>query len=138
MPRLTVPSIGGGRKVIWTWPGLVAGFTSSCACSGRASASAQRRGRSSRIVVPVQVREDVVTPLAVFEKSFVDRAGLQLLVKPREAQDVVARLFGGVVFRGPGLHQEGPVAGLGQQELAGELLHAAVEQRAGRALGKLV
>src|SRR4051794_17513838 len=112
MPRLTVPSIGGGRKVIWTWPGLVAGLTSSCAYRGAASASAQRRGRSSRIVVPIDVREDVVTPLAVFEKSFVDRVGLHLLVQPCEAQDVVARLLGRVVLRGAGLHQEGPIARL--------------------------
>src|SRR3954452_22289099 len=122
MPRLTVPSIGGGRKVIWIWPGLVAGITSSCAGSGRARASAHRRGRNSRIVVPVQVRENVVTPLAVFEERLIDRAGQQLLVQFREAQDVVARLFGGVVFRGAGLHQEGPVAGLGEEQLAGELL----------------
>src|SRR3712207_5783831 len=123
MPRLSVPSIGGGRKVMRTpsaadeWRGARRrqSAESQIGTAVRSSRLLTQDG-TLRIIVPVHVREDVVAPLAVREECLVDLLGAELIVEAGEAEDVVFGALGGVVARGARLHQEGPVTRLRQQE----------------------
>ena len=48
-----------------------------------------------------------------------------LVVEAREAQQMVLGALGGVVARGAGLHEKGPVARLREEKLAGHLAQRA-------------
>src|ERR1700730_4615229 len=125
MPRLSVPSIGGGRKVMRMPEGGGGGV--GCWAERKEeglrrneeTSSASRRapncklpiangkyplrianGKSPlRIVTPVQIREDIVAPLAVREETLIDVLGAHLVVKAGEAQQMVLRALGRVVAR---------------------------------------
>src|SRR5882724_10516488 len=97
MPRLSVPSIGGGRKTMRVLPSRGAGAFSFCAGAkpGVRRSAAARKARL-RIITPVEVRENVIAPLTVQEKRFVDLLRAKLIVQSRKTQDVVFRPLAGV------------------------------------------
>src|SRR5438309_1097762 len=106
MPRLSVPSIGGGRKVMRMpvrCAGGGGGWSSFCARTEEAGWTRQATARSAgrklrngrcemadikrktengrgalRIVLPVESREDVVAPFAIREEGFIDVLGAHL------------------------------------------------------------
>jgi len=79
-----------------------------------------------KIMPPIDIGEDVVTPLAVTEEVFVDLVGLDLVVEAVEAHDVIFGPFFGVGNHGASFHDKGPVAGLGEEKFAGGLFHGTV------------
>ena len=78
------------------------------------------------MVFTIDIGEDIVAPLAVAEEVAVDVVGVDLVVEAVEAQDVVLGALDGVVHHGAGLHDEGPVAGLREEQFAGGLLERAL------------
>src|SRR6516164_640975 len=110
------PSTGGGTNISWLL--LV---SSSWLCSGRVSKNRTIKigigpqRKQSDINFPVQIGENIISPFTISQKLLVNRAAFQLIVKTREAQEVIFRSFGGVVARGSGFHQERPVTRLCQQ-----------------------
>src|ERR1700685_2729557 len=121
MPRLQVPSMGGGINVMRTpffWGGC-----SSCAnaagASARHIASNIRQNPlpseievSLRIVSPIEMRKEIVAPLAIGEEGFLDLSRADLIVEAGEAEKMILRAFRRVVARCAGLHEESPVARL--------------------------
>src|SRR3954453_22030197 len=78
--------------------------------------------RSARVDPVVDLRKDVVPLLDVGQPPFVDLGALHVVVDLVELQDVLVHATGGVGDGGAGLHDEGPVAGLGQHQLARRLV----------------
>src|SRR5438067_10896422 len=78
------------------------------------------------VIAPIQLREKIIAALAVREKRFVHVAGIELFPEAIEAEQVIGHALGGVMFRGPGFHQEGPVARLREQQLPCELFQNAI------------
>src|SRR5580693_7256163 len=70
----------------------------------------------SNIILPVYIREDVIAPLAIGQKFFVDHATLLLVVEPGKTQNVIPCSFRCIVPGCPCFHQESPIARLGQQQ----------------------
>src|SRR3954463_1359112 len=110
MPRLSVPSIGGGRKTTRTPASRGDGSFSFCARAGASAAITAKMAARLRGVAPVEVRGNVVAPLTVQEEGFVDSLRAELIVQSCKAEDVVLRALAGVVARGTGFHEEGPIA----------------------------
>src|SRR5262245_54256880 len=101
-PALIVPSRGGGTKVICSpWGGA--------SCATKREHRSRQNGSSLRIDAPIQIREQVVAPLAIFEKRLVDELGSHLVVETSETKEMILCAFRGVVFCRAGLHQECPV-----------------------------
>src|SRR5438067_231944 len=123
MPRLIVPSSGGGTKLtrIFRAGGLGDGDGDSCAASWPITSRAQKTSpilfvrRRSNIATPIDVRENVVAPFAVGQKSFVHLPSHKLIIQPVEPQQMIGDSFCRVMFRSPGLDQKRPVARLGQE-----------------------
>src|ERR1700751_1356012 len=120
MPRLITPWTGGGTNSNWSGVGSAsgapialtvcrAGIKSKSATRQSTSATPFARKGRSNIVLPNQVREYVVSPLAIKEEFFVDCSSLLLVVQPRKSEDMVSRPFGCVVSRGPCFHEESPI-----------------------------
>src|SRR4051794_14072168 len=88
-------------------------------------ATAARRTAAMALTVDaiVDVREDVVAVLELPDDRLLEHdLAHQRPVEVREAGDVVARALLRVLDGGVGLHDEGPVRGLGQEQLARGLL----------------
>src|SRR5437588_5837139 len=91
-------------------------------CSGWCH-SFHRRGVSTSLdmtkgsseVPPIQLREKVIAAFAVREKRFIHVARIELFPEAIEAEQVIGHALGGGMFRGPGFHEEGPIARLGEQ-----------------------
>src|SRR2546421_6807413 len=125
MPRLIVPSSGGGTKLTRIFRagalGDGDGDGDSCAASGSITSKAQKTSpilfvrRRSNIATPIDVRENVVAPFTVGQKSFVHLPSHELIIQPVEPQQMIGDSFCCVMFRGPGLDQKCPVARLGQE-----------------------
>src|SRR4051812_3709982 len=81
---------------------------------------------------PIYVRENVVAPFAVRQKTFVDLPGNEVVMQPIEPQQMIGDSLRSVMFRGAGPDEKCPVAGLGEKEFARELLEHAVGELAGR------
>src|SRR5688572_31995651 len=108
MPRLNVPSMGEGRKVMRT-PVRSSGLCARAVLQKTAASSAihretARHGRpgiggkiTSNIVSPIDVRENVVAPFAVREECFIDPFAADLIVKSSEAEHVILRSLGRVI-----------------------------------------
>src|SRR5438128_6257408 len=150
MPRLIVPSSGGGTKLSWTLragealgegesdssgvsegakEAVGVGDGDSCAAAINAVAihnaairNPQFSTSTSNIVLPVHIWEEVVAPFAVVQKLAIDIVCDELIVQSIEAGKMIHRAFGCVFARRSGFHQERPVARLGEQKLAGQLL----------------
>ena len=82
-------------------------------------------GRLRRVDAVVDVREDVVLGLDVGEPRFVDALAEQPLVDRGETLDVLVGAPFGVGHHRARGHDEGPVAALRQQQLAGCLVEGA-------------
>src|SRR5512137_39348 len=72
--------------------------------------------RSGRVEAVVHAGEDVVLGLDGGDECLVEPAGPELLLEQREAEHVLVDPAGGVGDGGAGGHDEGPVAGLRQQQ----------------------
>src|SRR5436189_3848489 len=115
MPRLIVPSSGGGTKPTRIFRGGALGDGDgdgdSCAASGPVTSRAQRTSvilfvrRRSNIATPIDVRENVVAPFAVGQKSFVHLPSHKLIIQPVKPQQMIRDSFCRVMFRSPGLDQ---------------------------------
>src|ERR1700686_207250 len=173
MPRLMVPSSGGGRKLMRKLLAVVVGSVAalgaalgegdSCAFTPPRSSAIEsaipvlfvmssevetsldvqmamrrrnierfldfaRNDKRSNVVPPIDVRKKIIAAFAVREKRFVHVASIELFPEAIEAEEMIGDAFGGVMFRGPGFHEEGPVARLGEQQLACELFQNAIGQ----------
>src|SRR5712691_5153678 len=150
MPRLIVPSSGGGTKLSRTLRAGEAlgegesdssgvsegakeavgiGGGDSCAAAINAVAihnAAIRNPKFSigtwNIVLPVHIWEEVVAPFAVVQKFAIDSVCDELIVQSIEAGNMIHRAFGRVLTRRSGFNQERPVARLREQKFAGQLL----------------
>ena len=69
--------------------------------------------------------KQIVPAFDLAEPALVDLVVLDLLVEVVEVEHVDLRALHGVLDHGAGLHDEGPVARLGQQQLAGRLVEGA-------------
>ena len=65
--------------------------------------------RNLSIVAPVHVWKNVVLPLAVAQKFFIEIICNKLIVQTVEASKVIDRALGRVFARSPGFHQKCPV-----------------------------
>src|SRR5713101_1086032 len=152
MPRLIVPSIGGGIKLSRTLrTGVAEGVCSgvgddvglgdavgdSCAFAPETDANARisaaiaafiMLGMTLDIISPVHIREKVVAPLALAEKFFIDIVCRKLFVQSIEASEVIDCSFCRVFFGGSSFHKERPVARLSEQEFARELFQNAISE----------
>src|ERR1035441_8402725 len=81
-----------------------------------------------RVVVVVDVGEDVVAPLDGGEPGLVDAMFFDLVVEAREAEDVVFCSLHRVRHHRSRLHDERPVAGLREEQFAGSLFEAALRE----------
>src|SRR5579883_1675061 len=77
----------------------------------------------------VNVREQVVPALDAAEPALVDVIALDRLIEMIEIIHVNACAFLGVFDHRAGLEDEGPVARLGQEQLAGSLVESTTAQR---------
>src|SRR5215472_13362193 len=113
--------------------------------SASPTGKSERFGRRDTLVSPfpnrpssedavIDVGEQIVPPLDAVEPRLIDFVALDGLVEVIEVDDVQARAFLGVLDHGPRLEDEGPVAGLCQQQLAGGLVESATAQRRGIAV----
>src|SRR5947209_16475616 len=82
----------------------------------------------SRVHPIIDVREKVVPSLDLAEPRFVDVVDLELIIEDVEVEDMHFGALDRVFDHGAGLHDESPVAGLGQQKLAGGLVERASAQ----------
>jgi len=73
-----------------------------------------------------------VASLDLVEPGLVDVVRLELVVKRVEVEDMDLGALDGVFDHGAGLHDEGPVAGLSEQQLASGLVQRAAAQRVAR------
>src|SRR5437867_5233550 len=152
MPRLIVPSSGGGTKLSRTLRAGGAlgegesdssggsegakeafgiGDGDSCAAAintvaihNAAICIPQFSIGTSNIVSPVHVWEEVVAPFAVVQKLVIDIVCDELIVQSIKAGKMIHRTFGCVFERRSGFHEERPVARLREQKLARQLLRS--------------
>src|SRR6516225_2189833 len=102
------PSSGGGTNMIChpvTGAGLV------WAMAGREQQANTRAANSSGrlmsyIVLPLQIREQIIPVFTVLEEFFVEGSSFQKVVEASEAQNVIASSFNRIGLRGAGLHQK--------------------------------
>src|SRR5271169_4833260 len=73
------------------------------------------------MILPVKVREDVVPPFAILQTSIVHVLLTQLFIEASETQDMILGPLRGILASRSGLHQERPISGLREQELATHL-----------------
>src|SRR3954449_8182442 len=73
----------------------------------------------------IDLREEIVPRLHQAQPALVELLPLQLIVQLGEAEQVLARAPDRVVDHRAGLHDEGPVARLREEELAGGLVQGA-------------
>src|SRR5437879_5284541 len=126
MPRLIVPSMGGGAKrsaSVRAGDEARAGEGDSCAfvivTSARSKNGLTMRMRTlSNIIAPIQIRKDVAARFAFQKKAGIDFIPANLFVKTIEAQQVILRSLRGVVRCSASFHQECPVARLREEKLA--------------------
>src|SRR5450432_273046 len=90
--------------------------------------------RSARVDAVVDVREDVVARLDVGEPALVDLGRPDVVIELVELQDVLVDAPRGVRHGRAGLHDEGPVGGLREHELAGRLVERALRERIRRGM----
>ena len=152
MPRLIVPSIGGGTNRSGTLRtatvgvavgvaigdgdgdsvSIVDGVGDSCANAVLASAHVATIGNwklaigNLRIITPINVREKIVAPFAICEEFFIERARYELVVQLVEPAKVVEHALARILARCASPHQERPIARLREQKLAGELFENAI------------
>src|SRR4030095_4531886 len=152
MPRLIVPSSGGGRKLMRTLLAGAAEGDRDCSGvgetegdssgvgegvgagdSGATAATANSKdtrignrqsaiGILLNVIAPVYVWESVIAPFTVAQKFFIDSICDELIVQSIEAGKMIHRPLGCVFACRSGLHEESPVARLRQQKFAGQLL----------------
>ena len=86
-----------------------------------------RRGRCfvSSPILPINIREQVVAGFDFAEPVFIDPGEGKLLVQGDEAEQMVFDAPAGVFGAGFGPENEGPVAGLGEEQFAGGLAQGA-------------
>src|SRR4051794_19196826 len=81
---------------------------------------------------PIYLRENVVAPFAVRQKTFVDLPGNEVVMQPIEPQQMIGDSLRRVMFRGAGPDEKCPVAGLGEKKFPRKLLQHALRQLAAR------
>src|SRR5450432_796511 len=118
MPRLIVPSIGGGAKrsaTVRAGGGEAIGVADSCAWALAASARKEKslttlRDALSNIITPIEVGKNIAARLAFQQKADVDFMRDGLLVETVEAEKMFLRSPNGILWGGASFHQERPVA----------------------------
>ena len=94
-------------------PGDGVGVGDSCAAAIATKATQESKVRMLKrrsairdlsIIAPVHVRKNVVPPLAVVQKFFIEIICDQLIVQTVEASKVIDRALSGVFARSPGFH----------------------------------
>src|ERR1700736_5411038 len=73
------------------------------------------------MTLPVEVRKEVVPPFAIFQTSIVHVLLTELFIEASETQDMILGPLGGILASRSGLHQERPITGFREQELATHL-----------------
>src|SRR3954451_1439021 len=91
----------------------------------------------STVVPPIDLRENVVPPFAVRQKTFIDLSADELVMQPIEPQQMIGDSLRRVMFRGAGPDEKCPVARLGEKKFSRELLERAVDEFAGRVAMRL-
>ena len=82
--------------------------------------------KGSNIVSPIHIRENVVAPFTVRQKTFVNISAAELVMEPIESEQMIGDSLRRIMFCGSGLDKKRPVTRLSEKELARELLQNAV------------
>src|ERR1700737_2945605 len=100
------PSTGGGTKISWlllvssSWE-----YRRGVNTSRMAATTTGRQRERSNIEFPIQIRENIVSPLTIRQEFLVNRSPFELVVQPGEPQNMILRSFCSVIPRSSGFHQ---------------------------------
>src|SRR5262245_57934955 len=83
---------------------------------------------SLRVVVIIDVGENIIAPFEGRKPRFINATGFDHLVEAIEPQTVIFRAFHSIRHHRAGLHDERPVTRLRQQQFAGRLLECSLDE----------